>query len=67
MSGKSLLTEVLPSSGLNQCDHNYKAADQIKEGTNQILVVCAKCGDSKWISPRPIEAESKKQKPLLME
>ena len=65
----SLLTEVMPSSGVKACEHAYKVAgEKLVEGGRQLTLVCSKCGSAMESRVMAQSNESKSdQKPLLCE
>jgi len=60
---KPMLTEV-PTNG--PCEHDYRECGSSTSQTEgkQVLLVCAKCGDSFYTKPRVIK-ESTDEKPIL--
>jgi len=64
-----VLTEVMPSSGVKACNHEYKVAgEKMVEGGRQLTIVCSKCGSAMESRVLAASTESKSdQKPLLCE
>lgn len=63
-----ILTEVLPSSGVKACSHDYKMVESIQiEGKRRLTLVCSRCGDAKESFVAAPTKSKSDQKPLLCE
>jgi hypothetical protein len=64
---KKTLTEVLPSSGGCECDHQWQVVEGGSQDANKTLLVCKKanCGASKIIV-KPTVQEAKQGKKILL-